>query len=147
MNRAIALSVLGVLVAFPAHAQTPNASEQDVLKAVHAYDEASLLKKDRATMERVIADDFLYVHSNGTVTDKTQEIAESMSPGMKWTAVKEDSLKVRMYGDVAVVTGLSTLTGSAKGYHSGGRWFTQLWVKRNGGWQTVGGQSTLAKAR
>jgi ketosteroid isomerase-like protein len=147
MKRVIALTLLGVLVAFPAHAQARNAAEREVLKASQLLDEASLIKKDRATMERMYADDYMYTHSNGNVLNKTQEIAESMSPDQAWTAHKTDDLKVRVYGNVAIVTGLSTLTGSAKGYVSGGRRFTELWVRRNGRWQEVGGQSTLVPAK
>ncbi len=147
MKRIIALTLLGVLVAVPAHAQKTNAREQEVLKATQMLNEASLIKKDRATMERVYADDYVYNHSNGSITNKAQEIAEYMSSDLKWTAQKTDGLKVRMYGDVAVVTGVSTLTGSAKGYASGPRRFTEIWVRRNGRWQTIGGQSTLVPAK
>lgn len=147
MKRIIALTLAGVLVGFPAYAQKPNASEQEVLKATQMLNEASLIKKDRATMERLYADDYRYIHSNGTVNNKSQEIAEYMSSDLKWTAHKSDDLKVRIYHDVAVVTGLSTLTGSAKGYVSGPRRFTELWVRRNGRWQTVGGQSTLVPVK
>ena len=147
MKQVIALTLLGVLFAVPIHAQTPNATEQEVLKASQIVSEANLIKKDRATMERLYADDYMYVHSNGIVANKTQDIAASMSPDQAWTAHKSDDVKVRIYGDVVVVTGLSTLTGSAKGYVSGARRFTELWVKRNGGWQMVSGQSTLVSAK
>jgi ketosteroid isomerase-like protein len=147
MKRIIALTLLGVLLAVPTYAQKPNAQEQEVLKASEVSNEASLIKKDRATMERLYADDYMYIHSNGTVANKTQDIAASMSPDQAWTAQKSDDLKVRIYGDVAAITGLSTLTGSAKGYDSGARRFTELWVRRNGRWQMVGGQSTLVPAK
>ena len=147
MKPVIVLTLLGVLVAFPAHAQTRNATEREVLKATQVLNEASLIKKDRATMERLYADDYMYLHSNGTVTNKSQEIAEYMSSDLKWTAHKSDDMKVRVYGNVAVVTGVSTLTGSAKGYLSGARNFTELWVRRNGRWQTVGGQSTIVPTK
>jgi ketosteroid isomerase-like protein len=147
MKRVIALTLLGVLVAFPAHAQTRNATEREVLKASQALDDASLIKKDRATMERLYADDYMYLHSNGTVTNKSQEIAEYMSSDLKWTAQKAEDLKVRIYGNVAVVTGVQTLTGSARGYVSGARNFTELWVRRNGRWQTVGGQATIVPTK
>jgi ketosteroid isomerase-like protein len=147
MKRIIALTLLGVLLAVPTYAQKPNAQEQEVLKASEVSNDASLIKKDRATMERLYADDYMYIHSNGTVANKTQDIAESMSPAQAWTARKSDDLKVRIYGDVAVITGLSTLTGSAKGYDSGARRFTEVWVRRNGGWQLVGGESTLVPAK
>ncbi len=147
MKRNIALALLGVFVALPVHAQKPSASEQEVLKMTQMLDEASLMKKDRATMERMYADDYMYLHSNGTVNNKAQEIAEYMSSDLKWTAHKATDLKVRLYRDVAVVTGTQTLTGSAKGYVSGPRRFTELWIRRNGRWQTVGGQSTIVPAR
>lgn len=146
MKRIIALTLLGVLVGVPAHGQKPNTSEQQVLKATHELDQASLIKKDRSTMERYYADDYVYQHSNGTVTNKSQEIAEYMSSDLKWTAQTTSDVKVRVYHDVAIVTGISTLTGSAKGYASGARRFTEIWVKRNGRWQTVGGQSTIVPA-
>jgi ketosteroid isomerase-like protein len=147
MKRVIALTLLGVLVAFPAHAQARNAAEREVLKASQLLDEASLMKKDRATMERYYAEDYMYTHSNGTVLNKTQEIAESMSPDQAWTAHKSDDVKVRVYGTVAIVTGLSTLTGSSKAYVPGPRRYTEVWVKRNGRWQMAGGQSTLVPAK
>jgi len=146
VSRWLTAAAAALFVAIPAVAQKPNANEQEVLKASQTLNEASLLKKDRATMERLYADDYVYTHSNGTVNNKAQEIAEYMSSDMKWTAHKSDNLKVRVYHDVAIVTGLSTLTGSAKGYVSGPRRFTEMWVRRNGRWQTVGGQSTIVPA-
>ena len=117
-----------------------------MLRLFRALDEA-FIKKDRAAYERMLADDYVYIHSNGSVTNKTEEIAETMSADQKWTASKLDNLKVRIYGDVAVVTGVQTLTGSAKGYVSGARRITDLWVRRNGRWQNVGGQTTLIPAK
>jgi ketosteroid isomerase-like protein len=146
MKRVGVLLLLAVLVTIPAYSQTSNATEQEVLKAFHALDAANI-KKDRATMEQLMADDYVYTHSNGTVANKAQDIAETMSPGGNWTASKFDDLKVRMYGDVAVVTGLQTLTGSMKGYVSGPRRITDLWIRRGGRWLNIGGQTTLAPAK
>lgn len=147
MKRIIALGLLGVLVSAPAHGQKSNTSEQQVLSATRELNEASLIKKDRATMNRLYADDYVYNHSNGTTTNKSQEIAEYMSSDLNWTAQTMDDVKVRMYHDVAIVTGINTLTGSAKGYASGARRFTEIWVRRNGRWQTIGGQSTIVQAK
>ena len=147
MKRVIALALLGVLVAVPTHAQTQNAKEQEVLKAVRALEEASVTKKDRSTIERYYADEYVYTHSNGTVLNKAQEIATIMSPDQAWTAYKIDDLKARIYGNVAIATGLLTLTGSSKAYVSGPRRFTEVWVRRNGRWQMVGGQTTLVPTK
>jgi ketosteroid isomerase-like protein len=140
----IGILLLASLISFPAYAQTPSAAEQDVLKAFHALDDATR-KKDRPTMERIMADDYLYSHSTGKAYNKAQEIAESMSS--TWTGSTFADMKVRIYGDVAVVTGIQTLAGTMKGYTSGARRITDLWVKRGGGWQSIGGQSTIVTAK
>lgn len=146
MWRAVLLSAFGLLAAAPAHAQTPNANEQAVLKAYRALDMAQF-KKDRATMDRLMADDYSYTHSNGRVSDKAAEIKENMSDDIKWTDTKSDDLKVRTYGNFAVVTGQLTLRGSAKNYVPGPRRITEIWVQRDGRWQSVGGQTTLVPSK
>ena len=146
MWRAVLLSAFGLLAAAPAYAQTPNANEQAVLKAYRALD-AAQFTKDRASMERLMADDYSYTHSNGRVSDKAAEIKENMSDDIKWTDTKSDDLKVRTYGNVAVVTGQLTLRGSAKKYVPGPRRITEIWVQRDGRWQSVGGQTTLVPSK
>jgi ketosteroid isomerase-like protein len=142
MWRAVLLGAAALLAAAPAYSQAPNPNEQAVLKAYRTLDQAQF-KKDRATMERLMAEDYSYTHSNGTVNDKAADIKETMSDAIKWTDTKSEDLKVRTYGNVAVVTGQVTLTGSAKNYVPGPRRFTEIWVKRDGRWQNVGGQTTL----
>ena len=143
MKTVIVAAALCGLSANSAWAQA-GASEKEVLRL---FDQLSVaqIKKDRATMERLMADDYVYIHSNGTVANKAQDIAENMSAEQGWTSTKSANLKVRIYGDVAVVTGSQTLIGQAKGYVPGERLVTDLWVKRNGQWVNVGGQTTLAK--
>jgi len=146
VKRLLVPTLFGLLVVSPGAAQTPSATEQEVLKLEQALDDA-FLKKDRAALERLLADDYVYIHSNGTMTNRTEEIAQTMSADVKWTGSKLSNLKVRIYGDTAVVTGTQTLTGSAKGYVSGPRLITDLWARRNGRWQTIGGQTTLVPGK
>jgi hypothetical protein len=146
MSRAVLFGILAVLVAAPAYSQSADAADQAVLKEYRALDQAQF-KKDRATMERLMADDYAYTHSNGAVNDKAADIKETMSDDIKWTDRKSDDVKVRTYGNVAVVTGQETLTGSAKNYVPGPRRFTEIWVKRSGHWQNVGGQTTLVPTK
>ncbi len=137
----VALSVVS-----PGAAQAPSATDQTVLKLDRELIDA-LFTKDRTAFEPLLADDYVYIHSNGTVANREQEIAQTMASDVKWTASKLSGLKIRVYGDAAIVTGTLTHTGSAKGYVGGARLVTHLWVKRNGRWQTVGGQSTVVPAK
>ena len=139
-------TLLGLSVVSPGAAQAPTATDQEVLNLDRALIDA-LFTKNRARFEPLLADDYVYIHSNGTVTNRDEEIGQTMASDVKWTASKLSNLKIRVYGDAAVVTGTLTHTGSARGYVGGARLVTHLWVKRNGRWQTVGGQSTIVPAK
>src|SRR6266566_6663416 len=146
MKRTLALALLGLLASSRARAQATNATEQEIIKLEQAATDAQL-KKDRAALERLLADDYLYTHSNGSVLTKAQEIAESMSSDVQWTDSKLADLKVRIFGDVAVLAGRQTIQGTAKGYVPGPRRISDIFVKRSGHWQWVGGQATLEPSK
>ena len=139
-------TLVALFVVSPGAAQAPSATDQTVLKLDRELIDA-LFTKDRTAFEPLLADDYVYIHSNGTVANREEEIAQTMASDVKWTASKLSGLKIRVYGDAAIVTGTLTHTGSAKGYVGGARLVTHLWVKRNGRWQTVGGQSTVVPAK
>ena len=142
MKRTLAFALLVLLASGRAWAQATSATEQEIIKLEQAATDAQF-KKDRAALERLLDDDYLYTHSNGSVLNKTQEIAESMSSQVQWTDSKFADLKVRIFGDVAVLTGQQTVQGTAKGYVPGPRRITDMFVKRSGRWQWAGGQATL----
>jgi len=70
-----------------------------------------------------------------------------MSSDVQWTDSKLADLKVRIFGDVVVLTGRQTIQGTAKGYVPGPRRITDIFVKRSGRWQWAGGQATLAPTK
>src|SRR2546430_17718225 len=129
MKGTLLVALLGSFVGSRALAQTPSVVEQEIIKLEQAVTDAQF-KKDRATLERLLADDYLYTHSNGSVLDKTQEIAESMSSDVHWTDSRLADLKVRAFGDVAALTGRQTVAGAAKGYVLGPRRITDIFVMR-----------------
>src|SRR5207302_9705491 len=142
MKCTLVVALLGLLASSRAWAQTTSAAEQEIMKLEQTVTDAQI-KKDRAALERLLADDYLYTHSNGSVLNKAQEIAQSLSSDVQWTDSKFADLKVRIFGDVAVLTGRQTLQGTAKGYVPGPRRIIDIFVKRSGRWQWVGGQATL----
>ena len=146
MKRAHVVALLGLLASSRARAQATSAVEQEIIKLEQTVTNAQF-KKDRAALERLLADDYLYTHSNGSVLNKAQEIAESMSSDVQWTDSKFADLKVRVFGDVAVLTGRQTIQGTAKGYVPGPRRITDIFVKRSGRWEWAGGQATLEPSK
>ena len=146
MNRLFVLSVVALLACSYGSAQAPRSVEQELMALDQAFNDAQV-KKDRATLDRLWADDYSYTHSNGSVMNKAQDIADTMSGDMTWTAARLDDVKVKVFGDVGIVTGRLTMRGTAKAYASGPRRFTDIFVKRNGRWQLVGGQTTLLPSK
>ena len=120
----------------------PAAAGQELIALEKSLGDATI-KKDRGPFDRAYGADYEYRHSNGSVLNKDQDIEELASGDQKWTAVKFDDMKARVYGDVGIVTGTETLIGSAKGYVPGPRHLHDVFVRRNGAWQQVGGQSMV----
>src|SRR5947199_6615754 len=108
MKRTLAVALLGLLASSRGWAQATSATEQEIIKLEQTVTDAQF-KKDRAALERPLADDSPYTHSNGSVLTKAQEIAESMSGDAQWTDSKFADLKGRVFGDVAGWTGRRTI--------------------------------------
>jgi ketosteroid isomerase-like protein len=105
---------------------------------------AAIVNKDSATLNRLYADDYMRIGNAGDVRDKAQAIKSLVGSDWTVTHTEQSDLIVRLYGDVAVVRGISTFTGMNKGEsprNYKGR-FTQVWVKRSGGWQMTLQQRT-----
>ena len=116
--------------------------EKEVLQTLDALDQA-IDKRDSAALERIMADEFIYHGSNGVAQTKAQSIAQNAAGGTRWTGHKYDNVKVRIYGDIAIVTGSTELLGQSSDFKTGPRLFTCIFVKRAGRWQDLGGQMTL----
>jgi len=123
-------------------AQPPGAVVEELTRLSRTVEDAAV-KKDRATLERLYSDDYSFIHSNGTVQTKTQDIADLASGDIKWTSVTVTDVNVRTYGDAAIRTQIETLQGTEKGYVPGPRQTTNVWVKREGRWQQVAGEATI----
>jgi hypothetical protein len=65
----------------------------------------ALLRGDFDAFESYLADEFTYVHTSGRVQSK-QEYMRDLR-GQKFESLQHEDVQVRMYGDVAVITGRS----------------------------------------
>src|SRR6516165_6435629 len=93
---------------------------------------------DAAALDRIYADDFIGVGPSGTVRTKPQVIADFTSGNLKFQSITTDDVQVRVYGDAAVETGLSTMDGQDKGKTvPRDTRFTRVWIKQQGRWQLV----------
>jgi ketosteroid isomerase-like protein len=95
----------------------------------------ALSRRDTAFFSQILADEF--VTTGGETVRSKQEVIRELGGGKgPLAAPRLQSTRVKVYGDVAVVTGLVTFNGAAASPLTR---FTEVWVKRAGNWQAVHG--------
>jgi ketosteroid isomerase-like protein len=116
--------------------------DQQLIKLENEWADA-WVKRDVAFFDRIIADDYTWTSPEGIVWTKAQDLALVKSGEAVITSWVLAEMKVRVYGDVAVVTGRSTVKETYKGEDVSGQYrWTHTWVKRAGRWQCVAGHSS-----
>ncbi len=104
---------------------------------------AALVKNDLAALDRLLADDLTYTHSSALVETKAEYLSAIRSGKLKYHSLDHEQQRVRLYGDTAVLTGITKVFSTYHGKE--GRptlRFTIVYVKRAGRWQMVAWQST-----
>jgi len=94
---------------------------------------------DIATMQSLLADDFVITVEDGSTFSKSGYIAHNADSALHVEISEMAEVKVRMHGNVAVVTGAYHEKGTSKGkpYESRDR-ATDVWIRNaNGGWQVI----------
>jgi ketosteroid isomerase-like protein len=103
----------------------------------------AITKGDMKAYGRLVGDDYVYTNQDAVVRTKAQMVSAYDSGSLKYESAKFDEIKVRAYGDTAVVTGRNTTKGKDNGKDFVGQFrYTRVYVKRQGTWQLVATQAT-----
>ena len=115
---------------------------QEIL-AIERQRFAAQVRKDTTFLSRVLGDDLIYTHSSGTVDDKASFIESIASGRLDYREATPERLEARLFGDVAVLTGMARVRVQAKDQMVAlNIRFTDVYVKRPIGWQMVAWQAT-----
>ena len=111
---------------------------RDALRAAGAKYGEAYQTGDRAALEQVLADDYVFVALDGRVLGKPEAIALWTDRTRGVATFEGIESNIRVYGDCAVVTGRQSESGSAggKSYTFTYR-FTVVWARPKGRWQVV----------
>ena len=115
----------------------------DALQAEDARYEAQI-DNDFGTLETLLAKDLVYIHSS-TVQDTKASFIESLRSGkVSYNSMERSNTKVRIFGNVAIITGKAVFEVTARGRNKTlNLLFHSVWVKRDPGLQFVSWQATL----
>jgi len=121
----------------------------DQLRAIERARLRSLVDADMATARRLHADDFELINPVGGTLSKEQYLRDIASGELDYLEWEPVEIRVKLYGDSAVIRYQAHLRVSVKG--SAGRpvtfWHTDLYEKRNGQWQIVWAHATQIQQR
>lgn len=129
---AMALFVLAVGSLSPAIAST------SLIDAANAFDQAQL-SGDRAALERMVADDLIFIDGSGKRLGKKDFIDGWTTPGDSYEPlILVDRVVIKLGPNVGVVNAETMLKGSSSGKPFSSRFrFADTFRRENGKWQAV----------
>ena len=144
------LSILALLfVAGLTAGQQSNMSDEGgrVMALENAWNHA-LEAKDTKALDMLLANTFVSVDIDGSISSKSEFLASIKSPDYQPSQAVTEQSTIQVYGDVAVVVGVFRIKGTEKGkpYVHRER-FVDTWIKLHGAWQCVATTSTLITAK
>lgn len=105
-------------------------------------------EKDTKALEMVLANTFVSIDIDGSVSTKGEFLASIKAPDYQPSQVVTEQSNVQVYGDAAVVVGTFRVKGSEKGKsYTHRERFVDTWIRINGTWQCVATTGTLIAAK
>jgi ketosteroid isomerase-like protein len=123
-------------------AATAGSDEQSVRQAERDRF-AAMVKADVAALDKMLGADLTYTHGDGRVIDKAAFLSDFKTGAFKYVSIDPGDMKVRIYGETAVVTGGAGMSVVNNGAPAQIKIrYTVVHVKRNGAWQMVAWEAT-----
>ena len=119
--------------------------ERELMRLEREWLEA-LKRRDGAALDRIQADEFIYMVGEGRFGNKTDALADLSEFFLD--SINSEMVTTRVYGDTAVVALRGTMKGIFRGRDISGNYLeTAVWVKRNGRWQVVAAHLSRTEKR
>ncbi len=117
--------------------------ETQLIQLERAWNQAETVG-DPSAIARLFEDALVYVDYDGSLMNKSDYLRSVANPVAKPDHIRDEGMKVHVYGSTGIVYGIYRETGKEKGkpYMRRVR-FTDAWIKQSGQWKCVASQSTL----
>jgi len=118
-------------------------SEAREIESLETQWREALVKGDSSSMEKLLADDFLGISSNGTVSDKMQYLQRISKRQNQFSRIDLMDQKVRMRPTTAVVTSQARVIGQLDGHRIDGIFrYIKVYGRGSGGWRVLNFEAT-----
>ncbi|MEN9612089.1 MAG: hypothetical protein RLZZ628_2903 [Bacteroidota bacterium] len=100
-----------ILICFLITASLRGQTLEQVIERLERQRFEAQVKKDTAFLEKIFADDLVYIHASGKKDDKTSYLQSIKNGKSVYDKIDVEAITVRMYGKdkVAVVNGVITI--------------------------------------
>lgn len=122
----------------------PQSTTEIILHLEEQLQKATL-NNDVATMDALLAEDWLNINATGTVTNKQQSLELMKEGNMRFVSIVNKEVRIRVHPGVAVVTGHSTR--HLDGLKPNSVLFTRVFAGAADHWQVITSQATPISER
>lgn len=124
------------------------AQDEREIRRVEAEICQAFLRGDAATLRPLLDDGFILTSSTGVVTDLAQNLEEVRTRDPAYDEFRNHDQIVRLHGDAAIVTGITTVKGRSGGESFAKDFqFTDTWVRRDGRWLLAASHASALAGR
>jgi len=121
----------------PSATTTPAADVATLTAQADRWDKA-IVAKDRAAIERNMAEDFRQIDGAGNIETKSSFVEDLLSPKLRIEPYTVEEFEVRLYGEVALLSGRTRMTGTYDGKPFNTHYrYIDVYVRRAGEWKIV----------
>jgi ketosteroid isomerase-like protein len=133
----VSLALVVLMIGFQSQPQPDTSEVKELMRLELLWNEAHE-KGDASVLEKLWADDLEVTVPRMPVMSKSDVLGFARSGRMKFQRYQTSDLKVRVYGDAAVVSGRLQRTRTLSDKTVNDDWrFTKLYIRREGRWQVV----------
>ena len=137
------LSVAFLTLMVPSMGRADDADAEKQVGKIAKQNREAAVKGDMEAMDALLADDWVGINPEGSVQSKAEAVKDHKAGIVDFEAIDPQEVKVRVYGDAAVVSGRYHVKLTVSGHKIDDRVrTTEVYVKRAGKWRCVSTQVT-----
>jgi ketosteroid isomerase-like protein len=156
MPRRLPIYVAAVLIIFPAvtpqgiaQSARPHERkhvEREQIEALEKQWQQAMLDDDIPTLDKLLSEDYLGIEPNGEVVTKAQQLDHMRTRQFAFSKIETSDVKIKLVGQVAIVTSLALVNGVMDGDHLQGSYrYTRIYQRlASGTWRVTNFEATPA---
>ena len=108
----LAVATVCCLVTLPGAKAEPRGKVVDEIRKLEEERNVAIVRGDAAVLERLTSDDYTFVTLRGEMRTKAEIVRDFRFGAAKYQSRTISDLRIRVYGDAAVVTGRAVQKGA-----------------------------------